>query len=80
MLGQEIKTPANDVELRLMKAAQMRILVDCTGIDCPAKYLVGIVPESQKIGTSGRGRQTSTTRIGSHSLTSRQADMSSGAG
>ena len=44
-LGQPITTPKDDVELKMMKSASVRVTVDFTGKERPDGYMVKIEPE-----------------------------------
>jgi hypothetical protein len=53
-LGQSVKTPSEDVELRMGKSASVRVVIDFTGKERPTGYMVRIAPEGgEKIGSYG---------------------------
>jgi hypothetical protein len=53
-LGLPIVTPKDDIELRMMKSAGVRVTVDFTGKERPAGYMVSIAPEGgEAVGTYG---------------------------
>lgn len=41
--------PAKDIELKMLKAAQLQVTVDFAGTNRPAEYIVGIEPESGSV-------------------------------
>lgn len=71
-LGLPITLPSNDVALTMMKSAEVHISVDFTGKERPGGYVVHMVPEGGEAVVNGRGRVTSTRRIGSRSATCRR--------
>jgi hypothetical protein len=53
-LGPTITTPTKDLELTMLKAAQLRVTVDFTGTTRPADYMIDIEPEGgSKVGSWG---------------------------
>ncbi|MEJ7636458.1 MAG: hypothetical protein WKF75_00335 [Singulisphaera sp.] len=48
-LGQPIKTPEPNIELRMMKAASVRVTVDFTGKKRPEGYMVSMKPEGGEV-------------------------------
>ena len=44
-LGPTISTPTKDLELTMLKSAQLRVTVDFTGTPAPGDYMVNIEPE-----------------------------------
>jgi len=48
-LGLPIATPKDDIELRMMKSAGVRVTVDFTGKERPAGYMVSIAPEGGEV-------------------------------
>jgi hypothetical protein len=53
-LGPTITTPTKDLELTMLKSAQLRVTVDFTGTERPSHYIVNIEPEGgSKVGSWG---------------------------
>jgi hypothetical protein len=53
-LGQAVKTPADDVELKMGKSTSVKVVVDFAGKVQPEGYIVKIAPEGgEKIGSYG---------------------------
>ena len=64
-LGKPITMPTKDVELKMIKAARLRVTVDFTGIDRPKAYIVKLEPEGgESVGKwSGSGNIDAKNQI-----------------
>lgn len=55
-LGEKITMPSDKTELKMIKAAKVRVTVDFTGVDRPEQYIVNIEPlGGSKVGSWGGG-------------------------
>jgi carboxypeptidase family protein len=67
-LGPTISAPTKDLELTMLKSAQLQVTVDFTGTERPADYMVNIEPEGgSKIGSWGGSGSISAKNIMSFS-------------
>jgi hypothetical protein len=63
-LGPTVSTPTKDLDLTMLKSAQLRVTVDFTGTQRPDDYMIDIEPEGgSKIGSWGGSGSIDATNI-----------------